>query len=254
MSTTPFLDRKCKDIYMSSRHGKVKNAGFSLVELLAVIAIIALLTAGTGQAISALISSGGANQNISQLSGILEQAREYAVSQNTYVWVTFYSPAAATNGVKQVSVAVVASTDGTDPAAVNGGPSWEQQSYGTIPSSGLALVNKVVTFKQVSLKGANELATTPSSLPTSPSVQDPTNSLATNTSGYFSIQIPGTSGTAQFTQAVEFTPSGQARNSSSPVDVIDVDVQPQKGAVDDTKNVAVLRLNGLTGETAVYRQ
>jgi hypothetical protein len=57
-----------------------------------------------------------------------------------------------------------------------------------------------------------------------------------------------------FTQAIEFTPSGQARNGGGPVDVIDVDLQPQKGTVNDPKNVAVLRVNGLTGETAVYRQ
>ncbi len=238
---------------MTSPQGKVNRAGFSLVELLTVIAIIALLTAGTGQAISALISSGGANQNISQLSGILEQAREYAVSQNTYVWVTFY-PGVASNGVKQVSVAVVASTDGTDPASVNGASSWQQYSYGAVPSSNLALVNKVVTLKQVSLHGAATLS--PSTLPASPAVADPANSLAGGTSGnaLFSIQVPGTAGPSPFTQALEFTPSGQARNSNSPVDVIDVDVQPQKGSVDDTKNVAVVRVNGLTGETVVYRQ
>jgi prepilin-type N-terminal cleavage/methylation domain-containing protein len=234
---------------MTFIQGKGKRGGFSLVELLVVISIIALLTAVGGPALSALTSSGGANQNISQLSGILEQAREYAVSQNTYVWVAFYTPT-VTTGFKQVSVAVIASTDGTDPATT----SWQQNSYGTVPSSNLSLINRVVTLKQISLQLAGAFALP--SLPGLPGqgVRDPDNSIASYATGFFSIQLPGTSTPTMFTQAIEFTPSGQARNGGGPVDVIDVDLQPQKGTVNDPKNVAVLRVNGLTGETAVYRQ
>jgi len=226
------------------------EAGFSLVELLVVIAIVALIAVAGGPAISTLASSGNANQSISQLSGILEEAREYAVAQNTYVWVTFYA-ATASNGSKQVSVAVIASLDGTDPADAIATP-WQQNYYGNVPSSNLALVNKIITLKQLSLDSAGALK--PSNLPGVPAVADPANSIATYNNGFFSIQLPGTSAPATFTQAIEFTPSGQARNSASPVDVIDVDMQPQKGTVNDSKNIAVLRLNGLTGETAVYRQ
>ena len=229
---------------------KIKQSGFSLVELVTVIAIIAILTAAGAPALSAIVSSGNANQNISQLSGILEQAREYAVAQHTYVWVAFSAPT-TTTGSKQVSVAVVASTDGTDPGASD----WQDYPYGQVPSPGqtLTLVNKIVTLKELSLEGANSLK--PSTLPQNPAVADPTNSLAGNSgSGFFNIALPGQSSLTAFSQAIEFTPSGQARNSSSPVDIIDVDVQPQKGTVDDTKNVAVLRVSGLTGETAVYRQ
>ena len=224
---------------------------FSLVELLVVIAIIAILTAAGGPAISALTSSGTANQNISQLSGILEQAREYAVAQNTYVWVAFY-PSTAANGSKQVSVAVVASADGSDPAS-NSNSAWQEYSYGAVPSSTLSLVSKIVTLKQVSLQSAG--AFTFPSLPATPSVADPINSVASNSNaGFFTINLPGVGASTSFTQAVEFTPSGQARNSASPVDVIDVDLKPQKGTVDDSSNVAVLRISGLTGETAVYRE
>ncbi len=220
-----------------------------------VISIIAILSAAGGPVISALTSSGSADQNISQLSGILEQAREYAVSQNTYVWVALHNSTAA-NGTNQVSVAVVASTDGTDPANLSGTSSWQTYSYGAVPATGLALISKVITLKQINIEEANQV--TPPSLPTlTPAVSSPANSIndssTNNSTGLFSIQIPGTSTAASFIPAVQFTPSGQARNSSSPVDVIDFDLQPQKGTVNDIHNVAVLRMNGLTGETVIYR-
>lgn len=221
------------------------------MELLVVITIIAILTAAGGPALSALTASGGANQNISQLSGILEQAREYAVAQNTYVWVAF-NTSVASNGTKQVSVAVVASTDGTDPATTSGQPSWQTNNYGTIPGTGLALLNKVMTLKQLSFPTAANVANPPAlpSISGSPgSINDSTTNGGT---GYFSIQVP--SGAVQnFIPGIEFIPSGQVRNSSIPVTVIDLYLEPQKGTADDTKNVAVLRMNGLTGETVVYR-
>ncbi len=226
------------------------------MELLVVISVIAILSAAGGPAISALTSSGSADQNISQLSGILEQAREYAVSQNTYVWVAFYN-STAPNGSSQVSVAVVASTDGTDPAGASGVSTWQTYPYGTVPGEGLALINKIVTLKQLNIKSATQVIA-PASLPVvTPPVTSTANSIndgtTNNSTGLFSIQVPGSSVTSSFIPGVQFTPSGQARNSSSPVNVIDLDLQPQKGTVNDAKNVAVLRMNGLTGETVVYR-
>ncbi len=239
---------------------RARQAGFSLVELLVVIAIVALMATAGGPAINALVSSGGANENLNQLSGILEQARQYAVAQNTYVWVAFYPQ--TVNGIKQVSVAVIASTDGTDPA-VNNGASWQNYSYGNVPSSSspLALVNKIVTLKQISIQNAGTYTstTTPSvALPTNPSVSSSNGLAPTNNSPntFFQIQLPGPANTSPvaFTQAIQFTPSGQAQNSSSPIGVIDLDLLPQKGNVDNLKSVAVLRINGLTGQTVLYRE
>jgi prepilin-type N-terminal cleavage/methylation domain-containing protein len=232
---------------MTSLRHKASRAGFSLAELLVVITIVALLSVATGPAISALTSSGSASQNISQLSGLVEQAREYAVSQNTYVWVALNS----TTTPGQVSVAIIASTDGTDPANVSGTSTWQTANYHAVPAPGLVLVSKVVTLKQFTILNAG--AVTPPSLPAAPVPADPTNSINSGGTGGFSIQIPGQSTTTSFIPAILFTPSGQVRNSNSPVNIIDFDLEPLKGTATDTKNIAVLRMNGLTGEGVVYR-
>ena len=224
--------------------------GFTLVELLVVIAIIVLLSVLAMPAISSLVASGNMTRNVSELSDTLELARQYATANNTYVWVAFYS-STGTNGLNSLSVAVLASNDGTDPASASS--SWATYNYGAVPNPQISLVSKIVTLQQISVLGAGRLSV--GSLPATPAVSDPANSLATlQTGNFFTMTLPGTTTSIAFTQAIEFQPSGQVRNGSSPINVIDLDIQPQKGTVNDTKNLAVLRINGLTGQTVVYRQ
>jgi Tfp pilus assembly protein FimT len=202
-------------------------------------------------ALSSLVGSGNANRNVSQLSDVLELAREYAVANNTYVWVAFY-PATGTNGVTSLSVAVFASNDGTDPANSTSAP-WGNAScsYGTVPSSEISLINKVITLQQILLQNAGTYAV--SSLPTTPTVTSAANSVASNSGGFFAMTLPSGTSTVNFTQGIEYLPTGQARNGSSPTNVIDLDVDPQAGNVPQPQNAAVVRINGLTGEPVVYR-
>src|SRR5271170_3836112 len=94
-----------------SRMAKNTSGGFTLVELLTVIAIISILT---GVAISSFSAVGARNftSQASQMSDILARAREYAVANNTYTWVSFYTNAAAGNQPATVYVAIMASNDG----------------------------------------------------------------------------------------------------------------------------------------------
>jgi Tfp pilus assembly protein FimT len=222
-----------------------------LVELLAVIAIMVILAFVSLPALTSLLGSGNTNQNISQLNGILELAREYAVANNTYVWVAF-SPATGSGGVSSLSVAVLGSNDGTDPASSSSAP-WGNAncSYGTVPNSEISLVNKVIILQQISLQNAGTYAV--NSLPATPAVTSTANSVASSSHGFFSMTLPGGSTAVNFTQGIEYLPTGQARNASGPINVIDLDVDPQMGTVSQTKNAAVVRLNGLTGEPVVYR-
>jgi prepilin-type N-terminal cleavage/methylation domain-containing protein len=224
---------------------KAKNA-FTLIELLVVLAIMSILTALTVAAFSSHQASGNINKNISVLSGSLELAREYAVAKDTYVWVAFY-PSTASNGLHSLSVAVLASNDGSDPAGA--AAPWNTYDYGAVPTTEISLIDKVFTLQQFSVLNAASLS--PNSLPATPAVTNAANSMAT--ASFFTLALPGTSTPVAFTQAVEFLPTGQVRNSSNPIDVIDLDVQSQKGNVQDANNIAVLRINGFTGQTVVYR-
>src|ERR1700744_1900659 len=61
--------------------------GFSLIELLTVLVIISIMSALAVTAISSMGKADGFNSATSTLSTLLEQARAYAMANNTYVFV-----------------------------------------------------------------------------------------------------------------------------------------------------------------------
>lgn len=76
--------------YGKGAGGRRDTGGFSLVELLSVMAIMSVLFAlGAPLATGSLRKAGDMNQAVLQISLLLEQARTYAMANNTYVWVGF---------------------------------------------------------------------------------------------------------------------------------------------------------------------
>jgi prepilin-type N-terminal cleavage/methylation domain-containing protein len=213
--------------------------GFTLVELLIVIAIMAILAGLSVPALSALNRSGQAGLTFSKLSETLEQARQYAVAQNTYVWVAFSASPSSLGTGTQLSIAVVASADGTDLAS-----NWTS-SVG--PGTNLVQVSKMQTFQLTELQTPGKV--TPATILAEVGQ-------AINSTAKFSITLPGQNAATTFGQAIQFTPSGEARNTDgAPVDLVEFDVQPEKGpGIADPNNGAVFQVSGLTGETRIYRQ
>src|SRR5512132_375797 len=99
--------------------------GFTLLELLIVVGIIALLMVLMAPAFTTMKSGGDFTNAVYGIQGVLEQARTYAKANRTYVFVGFaevdssvdpsVSPQVTTSATPygRVAVAVVASKDGT---------------------------------------------------------------------------------------------------------------------------------------------
>ena len=87
-------------------------AGFTLVEMLVVIAIIGVLTAMITPSLPAILDSKSVERAAAEISGVLETSRAEAMAKRTYVHVAF---ANATNDQRnsEIRIGALASMDGT---------------------------------------------------------------------------------------------------------------------------------------------
>src|SRR5213082_1740002 len=98
------------------------RAGFTLVELLIVIGIIAVLLVLIAPAFTTIKSAGDVTSAAYTIKGVLDTARTYAKANNTYTWVGFAGSVGpnTTAVTGQVSIAIIASQDGTNLWTANG--------------------------------------------------------------------------------------------------------------------------------------
>ena len=207
--------------------------------------IISIVAAATTSLIPSVMQSGQVTANISNLPGILEQAREAAISSNTYVYVLF-SNTLPTSPVGGVATIILESEDGTD--ALN-----NFTAIGSINSlSDLMVFHKLQPLPGIKLttSGTITSSSTPN-IPTLPSVSPAGASLA----GYPTVlNLTSNVGgiTYTFTQGIMFKPDGEAIASATTWnDLVEFGVEPIRQS---TKDVAVMRLTRLTGKLTVYRQ
>src|SRR5437762_11231767 len=96
-----------------------KQSGFTLIELLVVIGVMILLTALLTPAFTNLKRAGDVTSAAYTIKGVLEQARTYAMANNTYTWAGSFAEDASTSipailGSGRLVMSIVASTDGTN--------------------------------------------------------------------------------------------------------------------------------------------
>ncbi len=132
-----------------SRFGKPLGAklGFTLVELLVVISIMSILAAAATWSIVGNQSAGRANSAILTLGGFVDQCREYALANNTYVYVAVCQNPAATGAASEVWLGAVASADGTDISSAG-------KNNITI-GSGAKAISKVMRLEGVEVQNAH---------------------------------------------------------------------------------------------------
>src|SRR3984893_17274914 len=88
------------------------TSAFTIVELLVVTGIIALLMVLVVPAFTSIKSAGDVTSAAYTIKGVLEQARSYAMANNTYTWVGF-AGSIGTPVTGNVSITAFASNDGT---------------------------------------------------------------------------------------------------------------------------------------------
>jgi prepilin-type N-terminal cleavage/methylation domain-containing protein len=243
-----------KHRYQSS----LRQRGFSLLELLAVITIMAILASLAVLSFRGINSSGNFNKAVDEISGILEQGRSYATAQNTYVWIVFYENAPASSP-KSVFVTGFASGDGTDPFGWPATTASVSVPPGTVNTTTLSQIIRVHRYKGLHIQtdtmpsapnSPGTAATNPATAPVAPVFQLTTQS----DSGPVQLANAG-SGTISTYWLIQFTPTGAARNSANPIDSVWFGLQPSlPGGAVDAHNIASIKISGLTGAVAIYRQ
>lgn len=91
------------------------SRAFSLLELLAVVAILSLLLAMAGPAINSFATFGATNRSVADLTSLIEQARAVAMAKNTYTWLGLVPSSGA--GKEGVTAQLLLSPDGTGTGA-----------------------------------------------------------------------------------------------------------------------------------------
>ena len=267
--------RPCRTDRRSPVTGRSTRAGFTLLELLIVMGIIALLLVLIAPAFKTIRGGTDVASAAYTIKGALDTARTYAKSNNTYVWVGFAeenvanpaSPNSDTPAVGRVVMSIVASKDGTEVYTSVGSPAADMDPNGTR----LSQVGKLVKLDNMHLRTFPNCSSncTGINFPTRPAVPggSPENAKIGDTSPddslrYFHYPPSGTEAAAQykFKKMIQFSPRGECRPQNDNYEmrgVVEVGFQPTHGAVvpapDDAKNCAV-QLSGFGGNTRIYQR
>lgn len=202
--------------------------GFSLVEVLVTMALIALLATLSMPALSSRNRSAGVHRAGYEISSLLEQARAHAMAHNTYTWVGF-SPQA--DGA--LKIGVVASRNGEAAPAI---------TDASAANSDVIALGKVYSLDQVSLCA-------PPSSPERPVARDE-GQLDSVTSAIRSFSIGQGDRKVTFDKyVVQFNSRGETRISSSVLPLIEIGVC----STQEPANYAAVQIGGLSGSVASYR-
>jgi prepilin-type N-terminal cleavage/methylation domain-containing protein len=265
---------------------------FTLIELLVVMSIIAILLVLMAPAFTTLKSAGDVTSAADTVKGVLDQARTYAMANNTYAWVGFYeedvstpSTNPATPGIGRIVMSIVASKDGTtvyNPNSVT--------NPDPIDRTKLSQIGKPVKIDNVHLPLFAIGTGTGNTFATRPALQnDPVavynysrfgevNAAVPNTAPYTNSQFPfwypltaASQAQAQyyFQRTLQFNPRGENRiNSTYDMRrVVEIGLLPTHGnatpvpvsgagtsTVTFSGNVVAVQINGAGGDVKIYRR
>jgi type II secretory pathway pseudopilin PulG len=266
-----------------------KPHAFTFVELVVVIASVAILTALLVPVFANLKGANDLTNAAYTIKGILERARTYARLNNTYAWVGFYeengsiastNPPTAGNG--RLVISSIASVDGT---TVYG------STPGAMDPTRLMQIAKLVKIDNLHLPLLAIGTGVGATLETRPALQfEPIagynysrfgelNAAAPHTAPYTNSQYPfqypvgnpaPTAAQYLFLKTLQFNPRGESRINGNNYDVrrvVEIGLLPTRGdtvpaAVSGAGtstatydgNVVAIQISGLGGTIALYRR
>jgi len=296
-SQSPIYTRSSEKLLISSQNAgilhpfKINSKGpgaFTLVELITVMAVIVVMMSFLVPAFTGIQGGRDATKAAYDVAGALEQARTYAMANNTYVWVGFFeedgsqlstSPA-ATAGTGRVVMSVVASQNGKrySDDTINATLPGAFGSTGLGNNVPLIQISKLIKMGNIHLASAanDNLSTGSRNNPVRPPV--PTSYQVGNTlfNGHTNATVNPTTftyplkGAAQYTfvKIIEINSQGEASkidenvfNGAGPQDRMEIALQTTHGNVVDPRystttgpNVAsVVQIEGITGQVQIFR-
>ena len=250
-------------------------AAFTLLELLLVMGIIALLLVLITPAFTTMKTSNDITTSSYIITSALEQARNYAMANNTYVWIGFYeedttatTPTSTTppyTGKGRVLIATVFSTDGTkiyedsDPVA-------------QLPANRIKQLGKLIKIEGIHVTDIGAPPSpVPSPLPSTDNLNIRPDSPYTYAAGigadHFNRISSDSSDTTRFafvaqnytfSKTVRFNSRGEANINSTYTlkNTAEIGLKPTHGtAVDNASTkVVAIQFGGVGGNFKIYRR
>jgi prepilin-type N-terminal cleavage/methylation domain-containing protein len=239
---------------------------FTLLEILVVIAIIAILMVLIAPAFTSIKTGNDVTTAAYTIKGVLDQARTYAMANNTYTWVGFSeengsnpsSPNSDVPATGRVVISIVASTDGTmmytAPLA----------TLVTLPPANLIQLGKLTKIDNFHLKTfpAPTATPPPDTFDTRPAVSSTAAQIGDTAppSPLLRFQYPlGSTAKYTFAKVVQFSPRGEGVIDNSNYTfaaVSEIGLQPAHGSTPDaaSANLVAIQFTGMAGNVKIYRR